>query len=280
MGSLCSVCGLGVHDHEDTCVRCTSSLGYPNVRFAQTDAERQALIARAELGRRGAEAVGAVAELDRIMDMAEIAPIAFNRSIQQLFQWCEAPDQNFKPWIWHVNQGRRVYPDEFNSGRLAFEHNVNPNYSQKINFCYLDSGNVHLLRYGAFKVRFRRNAVSHRTTFLETNAYYFCHKHKIVDPSTVPRGYRSTWDDLRLLVEAKLGSRVKSGMSDTDLADLLLSEGSVGSPEDFLEAHVYNPLHVSAIESISGTRPSSTGAPILEYVRSVLEPLGVRFEIR
>lgn len=279
MSISCKVCGAEVFDYENRCVRCTWPQGFPNVRIADSRDERKALDARARRARRHAVKSGAGSELDRLIAMAEAAPIAFNRKLIQLFQWCQEPDQCFRPWLWKVAQGQRVIPDKFNIGRMAFEHNVNPGFSDNINFGYLDVGDQNGPSYGPYKVRFHTAAVSRRTTFLETNAYYFCHEHGVVDPSLVPPGYRASWKRSGKLAEAKLGGKVRSGMSDSDLQKLLVRPEGDGVTEDFLEAHIYNPLHISAIESVRGPEPSPEETRMWEYVTSTLTGVGVTVKV-
>ena len=256
-------------------MRCTTPHGFPNVRIASSQVESEALDERAREGRRKATEAGAATELDRLVAMADGAPVAFNRKLVQLFQWCREPDQCFRPWLWKVAQGQRMVPDEFNIGRQAFEHNVNPGYSDNINFGYLDVGDRDLPSYGPYKVRFRQDAVSCRTTFLETNAYYFCHHHGVVDPLTMPRGHRSSWSRRGRLVEAKLGGSVTAGLGDADLEDLLIREARAGAAEDFLEAHIYNPLHISAIESVRGPAPAVGEEAMWDFVSVTLTAIGV-----
>lgn len=266
-------------DHEDSCVRCTTPQGFPNVRIASSKVECDALNLRANEGRRKAVEAGAGAELDRLIAMTGGAPIAFNRKLVQLYLWCREPDQCFRPWLWKVSHGQRVVPDMFNIGRQAFEHNVNPGYSDNINFGYLDVGDRDLPSYGPYKVRFRDDAVSRRTTFLETNAYYFCHHHGVVDPLTMPHGYRAAWDSRGKLAESKLGALVVPGMRDVDLENLLIREAHGDVAEDFLEAHIYNPLHISAIESVRGPPPPYGEGAMWDFVSATLTAIGVSVRI-
>ena len=238
------------------------------------------MVERARIGREHSNQEGANAEMDSLVSMVDAAPIAFNRNLSQMFSWCQAPDKCFRPWNWEVGHGRRVHPDKFNIGRIAFEHNVNPNYSESINFGYLDANDLDLPGYGPIKVRFRSDAVSKRTTFLESNAYYFCHKHGVVDPTLMPVGYRSVWSERHLLAEAKLGEKVRKGMSHADLHWLLLHEANPSDPEDFLEAHIFGDLHISAIESIRGPKPKPEEQAMWDFVSSTLTAVGVRVKER
>jgi len=275
----CKVCGADVHPYEYSCVRCMSAHDFPNVRKARTAREREALRIRAIKSRRAAKKAGASVELSRLLDMLTDATIAFNRDLAVLFDWCHRPDQMFKGWLEQVSNGRRIFPDEFNDARVAFEHNVNPNFSKEINFCYLDTGTQNLTEYGPYKVKFHSKAVGHRVAFLETNAYYFCRQHKVVVPSDIPAGRRATWNDRGLLVEAKLGGVLRQGMSDADLGKLLLRERFQEDPADFIEAHVYGALHLSAIETISGPPPSADDEAMWQSVRAKLRTVGAKLEI-
>lgn len=212
--------------------------------------------------------------------MLDGASIAFNRNLDQLAKWCISDDRRFRCWVAEVENGRQVFADTFNIARHSFEHNVNPLYSNRINFGFLDTGNLNLPEYGPYKVRFRVDAVAHRASFLETNCYYFCAQHKIVGPQDVPAGYRATWKDRRLLAEAKLGGKLSKGMSDDDLEQLLLlREPDSVNPADFLEAHIYESVHISAIESVTGPAPSEDDKPIWRHVRKVLRNAGAEVEV-
>jgi hypothetical protein len=73
------------------------------------------------------------------------------------------------------------------------------------------------------------------------------------------------------LVIAKLGPRLSTTMQEADLPSMLLSSGSDPSKDDFVEVHIFDRIHRSAIEYLI-VRSKRTGDKAL--IRQLKADLG------
>jgi hypothetical protein len=98
---------------------------------------------------------------------------------------------------------------------------------------------------------FQEAKIANRATVFEENCVLFCQRRDF-GPSRpkIPPGYRATWPQREDLVVAKLGPRLGVHMQESDLPSILISSGSDPSKDDFVEVHIYDRLHRSALDYV------------------------------
>ncbi len=56
---------------------------------------------------------------------------------------------------------------------------------------------------------------------------------------------------------AKLNDKLDSKTASAQFASILLDQGKSATDADFIECHIFGPLHRSSIEKVTGPRPRS-----------------------
>jgi hypothetical protein len=95
----------------------------------------------------------------------------------------------------------------------------------------------------------------------------------------VPPGYRAPWERRDELAMAKLHDQIDSATPSENYPSILLRQGTSTGDADFIEVHIYGPLHRAAIERVIGPRPKSRSDLVIwKSVIRELEKLGAVVE--
>lgn len=137
------------------------------------------------------------------------------------------------------------------AARQSAEPLVFLNYHEKIQCAALTLDDSALFSYGNCAMFFEAAKIAKRATAFEENCVVFCQRLNLGPRNTkLPPGYRATWPRRADLVVAKLADRLKPDSKESDFPSLLLSAGSDPASDDFVEVHIYDRLHRSAIEYV------------------------------
>jgi len=141
---------------------------------------------------------------------------------------------------------------ELEASRQSAEPLVFLNYQEKVQFAALTLSDDGLFAYGDCAMVFQDSAIAHRATVLEENCVFFCERHNRGPGRTnLPPGYRATWEERHELAAAKLASKLYPETKDTDFPGILLhTDGKDARNDDFIEVHIYDRLHRSALEYV------------------------------
>src|SRR5207248_2492470 len=94
-----------------------------------------------------------------------------------------------------------------------------------------------------------------------------------------PPGFRAIWQKRGELAAAKLEPKLDAATAPPDFPKYLLVNGSKPEEDDFIEVHVYGPLHRRAIERVVGPSPTSRkDRTIFADLRRKLREVGVPLE--
>lgn len=249
----CPNCGTTVPSNERYCPACSHDIGPPNIRVCGRASEIE------EVRRRHDEALGevksrnALAEWSRLSDILEKRSgvvVAVPASIARNF--ISDPRiiyANYESLVGHV---RRPASEVNDRHRRAVSALVFGGYGNEIRYGNLAIGCEALASYGDVAFRLRTAAVEHRTSFLETNSFDFAGTHGLTPEKQVPSGFRSIWRNRHELALAKLGSKIENLQDEHDWSKLLVNaHPSDRAQDDFVEAHVYGPFNVDAVETVT-----------------------------
>ena len=93
--------------------------------------------------------------------------------------------------------------------------------------------------------------------------------------SAVPPGYRAVWDSRERLAAAKIAPRILSSTKKEEFPALLLDG------DDFIEVHIFGPIHRRAIEKLTGKRPRQrTDRVLLKSIKRKVEEVGAEVEVK
>jgi hypothetical protein len=141
---------------------------------------------------------------------------------------------------------------EMEASRQSAEPLVFLNYHHKIQFAALTLSDEALFTYGDCAMFLQDAAIANRATVFEENCVFFCERHRLGPGRTnVPPGHRATWEQRHELATAKLAPKLEAGTQVADFPGILLSTDATDSrKDDFIEVHIYDDLHRSALDYV------------------------------
>jgi len=260
---------------------CQADAGFPNVRAARAKEEVEALEQRLLDARVSARARGCEIVLDCLATSVLTSKAVITRSLSVVQRLVSSDSELYAPYYTQVAAGTRLPEDnDWDRGRSAVDQTVFPSYADEIVFGALSLDGSGVAGYGAYAIFLREDRIQHRATVFEENPFVFLRKHKVVTGDPLPRGYRACWDTRGQLAQAKLHSRLEPTTTAGDFAELLLSNGATAGDDDFIEVHVFGPIHRRAIERVIGPTPKKRDRALIKSLRRKLQEVGAELEIR
>lgn len=126
----------------------------------------------------------------------------------------------------------------------------------------------------------KEQAIARRATVFEENSLVFARNRFHAAGFPPPAGFTAAWGNRALLGIAKLAQRVESGMDEDDLASLVLTQTGLTDGDNFLEVHIYGPLHRSAVACITGKIPRNrTDRVMVLRMQRELEAAGIEVRL-
>lgn len=275
----CPRCGEYVHDSNTKCTSCRTDLGFPNVRAANDANEERELEQRYLDAIESAKIAGTHSELIAFEVAVRRSQVVIAKRWGAVRPAIEHDRPLFKTFYRQVQEdGRQPEDNDYDRQRKAVDASFFPYYEAEIVFAALALDGRGDSSYGDCHFQFKENSISHRTSLFHENTLVFCLKRKITIGSPLPRGYRSVWDRRGQLAAAKYHSQLKPGMSSADFARVLLNTaGGKGTADaDFIEAHIYEEVHLSNVDAFWGVRPKSKPDRIIaDRLKRLLTEKGV-----
>lgn len=153
--------------------------------------------------------------------------------------------------------GARMPEDtDLDNVRERNDATVSPHYYLDLNYLALSLDGHGVRWYGDFYLTFKDSMISERSTVFEENPLTFLNKHQPPPNKPVAPGYRATWDRRADLAKAKLVAKIDRTTTSDQFPSILLEPGRVAEDTDFIEVHVFGPLHQQAIESVIAHGPT------------------------
>jgi hypothetical protein len=255
MKKVCSKCGRSPAPYARLCDVCQSDVGFPNVRAAQSPTERAQLRIRIRAAYEIARSRTAQREFSALGNIAGKSRATFNRRLASLHTWLMSESPLFINFFGQIAAGRIAQDNTWDRQRASAENAISPHFYRDLSIAALTTSLSDLSYYGPYKITLREELIAHRSTVFEKNPFFFCKEHTIVAGEDAPFGYRAEWRHRGALAKAKLGHKVAPGMSASNLADLLTERRGNAPDCDFIEVHIFGPIHRAAIERLEGPRP-------------------------
>jgi len=278
---ICNICNRKVPLNARLCPSCQADVGFPNVRATQTPDEKRALTARLERAYISTDARGCKNVLERFGIFMLNSKSVFCRSLDNVLEVVSNDNALFINFHKQIASGIRIAKDDkWEIGRPAVESTLFPHYVQDINFACLTLNNKGLTNYGAYSIVFKEVMICNRTSVFEENPFHFMEKHLIIAGQQIPAGYRASWDERDKFAMAKLHSKIDKNTSDEDFPEILLKPGKNNSCDEFIEAHIYGPIHQSSFERIIGPRPvKKSDLTLWKSLETKCNKLGIILEV-
>lgn len=251
-------CRTEVLPHVERCHVCGADVGFPNVRAADDPSEVNALAKRLADARVAAKARGSGAMLEDFGAAVFGSYTVLARSLGDLDAFIKSDRALYISYHSQVRAGSRTPENnDWDAGRMAAESTVHPTYFEKINYSALSLDGLGVCWWGEYSIVLKSAHLARRTSVFEENPFLFCERHRVIAGKRPPVGFRASWPSRQDLAMAKLGDKLDSRTASSEFASILLNQGTSGGNADFIECHIFGPLHRSSIEKVTGPRPKS-----------------------
>ena len=254
--SYCVKCTTGIPSHVDRCVACSRDVGFPNVRAASAAAEVVALNenyhqARARCSANGTAAVADLLEADLGASVAVICKpwgvinTLLDRDSRLLQTFHQEVD----------SEGRTPEDNDFDRERAGIDATFFPHYHHRIRFAALSLDGEGSLAYGGGCLVLKDRSIADRATIFIENTINYVRRTKLPAGAPPPPGLTATWASRAKLGISKLADRLRPRMQQKDLVAVVLTQTGKTDGDDFLEVHVYGPIHRSTVAVVTGKMP-------------------------
>ena len=254
MSDTCGKCGAAIALNLSACPVCRTPAGFPNVKVANSAKELAALALRYDSAMVSANARGVTAELLAFENaVATSSEAVMNRSLGALSTWINGPSEMLYSF-WHQVKyhDRQPADTDWDQQRGAAESTINPHYYQELSFAALTLDGRGMFYYGPYSVILKSLAIEDRASVFDSNPFVFCKTHHVLAGQVPPAGYRASWQGRGRLAAAKLQPHIVPGR---DMANILMEDRRGNADCDFVEVHVFGPIHRLGIERIVGPEP-------------------------
>lgn len=249
-------CGIEVASHLRYCTVCGEDIGFPNVRLAQSPAEQEALAKRLKVAETIADAGGYRSVLENFGTAVAGSKAVMARSLGDVEKLVKSENALLISYHKQVRaQSKLPQNNVWDRGRTAAESTILPNIYDEINFAALSLDGKGHPAYGRYFIVFKEPAIANRATIFEENPFIFCQRHRIVAGNAAPVGFRAMWADRAKLAKAKLRAQLNATTLPEEYPGILLRPGTGTADGDFVEVHIFGPIHRRAIERVIGPRP-------------------------
>ena len=245
------------------------------MRAASQPEELAALQARADEARVYAKSKGIGQVLDEFRKVAGEAKAVVAMPVAKLSELVSSDNALYRSFYKDVEAGLRLpKSNEWDPIRESVDALLFPHYYTELKFGALALDGLGVTKFGGVSVTLRDGMIRERASVFEENTVDFVKTYRIVVADPLPRGYRAAWGFRGELAAAKLARRIVSSMTRKEFPSLL-RDG-----DDFVEVHVYGPIHRRAIERLTGSRPTRReDRVLLRSIKRKMEEFGASFEI-
>lgn len=272
-----------MRDDMERCPHCYHPGLYPNVAAASRADEKAELCERYAKAKDKAQAAGQgtqFADYERAVASSEAVICRPFADVQRLVH---SEDEVYGTYYQRVNAGLRLSTGSGWDRLRAIADNIlfGDINKQHVRFASLTLDGLGLPHYGDCSLVLRSEFIAHRASTFEENSVVFMEHHNVhaVGDYTLPRGYRSCWEDRAKLAVTKVMAGL--GFTRTTMAEELQHPGATGKEDVFVEVHIWGSLTIRSIANItirswSGPPPSPLE---VEVVRQKLGQynVGVKF---
>lgn len=277
----CGNCSYELPPHDVLCPVCHEYAGFPNVRAAEQESERAALAKRERNAEISTQARGCFDILQKFKSQIENSSKAIiARDIITVHKLVSEDNVLYPTFHQQVTGQSRIPQDNnWDKGRTAVESTLFPHYYEHIRFGSLSLEIQILSNYGRYVIVLKDAMIRNRASVFEENPFNFCRKHNIITGSCIPEGYRATWNQRQSLAIAKLHSKIEKTTQSIDFSGILLCSGEDGASDEFIEVHIYGPIHRMAIEKVIGPSPTTKEDKVFwKSIKKRLRDIGASVE--
>jgi hypothetical protein len=251
---ICPKCSSELSEIKETCPTCGAHIGYPNVRAAERQAEKDALETRYRNALEESKVDGREHALASFDESMKKTSAVINVELKILHEFITSDKMIYSTYGLLVEGEMRIPATaENDSARQTVGAKLFGSYAKQIRYAALSKDGGGPNSYGPYALKLWEVAIDDLATLLEDNSYVFVEKHGIRTLQEIPQGYRATWRERHKLAVAKLSEQISSGTTEAEHSKILLSGAGVRGTDEFIEVHIYGGFNNKAIESVRGS---------------------------
>lgn len=278
----CQHCGHAFPMSMSRCPHCALPGLFPNVDMAKLDREQRTLDRRHGQAVRDAERRGCGNKVRDFEARCGESKAVIARSLGETLRLASG-DHNVYATYHQLAEIEFRIPEgsKWDVLRTLTDHALFGDYKREVRFAALSLDGLGLMGYGECSWVARNEMIAHRASVFEENSVMFMERLGIAlaRAHKLPPGYRAPWEQRPKLCVAKLAEKIRDDISDEELAELLLRQGTTSEEDEFVEVHIGGPMTVRTLERVivkKGVRQSKIG----KVLREKLDGFGVLLEGR
>jgi hypothetical protein len=258
-----------------------TDVGFPNVRAAESAEEVKELNDRCTLATQDAQTRSCLSILEDFGRAVINSKAVICRDLKMVQLLVSGDSALYNTFHQQVDAEARIPEDNsWDRARGPVDATLFPNYHDKIRFAMLSINERGLKTYGPYFIILKEAPIEARSTVFERNSVVFFQKK---DDTRVgdapPPGYRAVWRRRDSLAIAKLHAQIGPATAVDDYASILLKAGATPQDDEFIEVHIYGPIHRMTIEKVVGPPPPRGYSAIYKDLKKKLGECGASLEI-
>ena len=229
---------------------------------------------RVEKAQADAKSAGTEQVLAEFRDAVRSSKAAVSLPLSRVNELVSSDNTLYSTFYQGVDSHSRLpESNEWDSVRQSVDALLFPYYFKEIRFGALTHDGFGVAKYGGLSIVLRDAAIRNRASVFEENTFEFVRKH-VPKGSAIPAGYRAVWDSRDSLAAAKIAPRIFSSTKKGEFRTLLLDG------DDFIEVHIWGPIHRRAIEKLTGKSPrQKIDRVLLESIKRKVKEVGAEVEV-
>lgn len=250
------------------------------MRAARSEEEVTALEERVRRAEAKAESRGASEVIRRFRAAVSQSSAVINRPLGLVNQLVSSDNEIFGTFYKAVSAEMRIpEANAWDKIRQSVDALLFPYYADHIRFAALTIDGRGVPGFGSMSLTLKESTIRERASVFEENSIEFIRRHRIVPGDVLPLGYRAPWSMRDSLAIAKLEEKIQPTADTREFPGILLT--SVDGADDFVEVHVYGPIHRRGIARLSGATPRKKADKVLfESVKKKLQEVGAEIEVQ
>lgn len=275
----CSECGNPLNPDVRNCPVCQTDCGFPNVRIAETEAETTALRQRYQDAIISSEARKCEDILKKFEEQIASSKAIICRNLALVHKLVSSDNELYVTYYNQIDSGSRLPEDnDYDFARSQVDQAIFPHFYQNIVFAVLSLNDKGLESFGEYHIILEENVIKKRASVFEENPFLFIKRHGIGIGDSTPPGYRATWEERAKLAVAKLHSKLDKHLEENDFPKILMPPIAKSKDDDYIEVHIFGPIHRRAIKKIVGSKPHKAERALLKSIKKKLSEFGATYE--
>ena len=274
-------CGTSVPPSSRECPGCGRDAGFPNVRAAQTPAEKTALDGRLASAEVSAAAGGYKAVLDSFGEAMNSSFAVIARPLPVIEHILLNERAIYTSYHQQLAEGARLPEDnEYDKYRESVDSMLFSGYYKYIRFGCLSLSADSAREYGDYAMVLKEEMIAHRASVFEENPFEFVKRHRLIATTPIPFGFRAEWERRSVLARAKLYPELTASSTESAFPRILLGTSRTTSLSDFIEVHIYGPISRATVARLVGAQPSTReDRTVWKSLQRKLPSLGIQVDV-